>query len=204
MELFENESETRAVSVGRRRFLRAAQATAISAFLPACSFTGAGIPAASTIAPPDSHALEAFQPPQIVSYGDISRLAQVMTKVKSRNPIKICGLGGSITAGANATTVDKRWLNLVAGWLEIEYDCPVSIWNAGISGTASDYGALRLQRDVLAHSPDIVFVEYAVNDSATDGPSYDSVIRNLLAATPQIAVVPIMFCTTRCRAAKAR
>ena len=38
--------------------------------------------------------------------------------------------------------------------------------NAAVSGTGSDYGAPRLQRDVLRHRPDLLFVEFAVNDGA--------------------------------------
>jgi len=36
--------------------------------------------------------------------------------------------------------------------------------NAGISSTCSTTGAYRLGQDVLAHQPDLVFVEFAVND----------------------------------------
>lgn len=181
--------------MGRRTLLRVVPASCIAAMLPACGGGGSGgtsgsAPAAATT--PAATAKAAG--PEIASLGDISRLAAAMAKAKSKASIKICGLGGSITAGADASSVDKRWLNLVAGWLQSTYGCTVSVWNAGIGGTASPYGALRLQRDVLSQSPDIVFVDYAVNDTAADGPSYDSVVRNLLASSPQIAVVPIMFC----------
>ncbi len=36
--------------------------------------------------------------------------------------------------------------------------------NAGISSTCSTTGAFRLHRDVLVHQPDLLFVEFAVND----------------------------------------
>lgn len=36
--------------------------------------------------------------------------------------------------------------------------------NAGISSTCSTTGAFRLDRDVLSHQPDLLFVEFAVND----------------------------------------
>lgn len=36
--------------------------------------------------------------------------------------------------------------------------------NAGLSGTPSKLGILRLDRDVLAYEPDICFIEFAVND----------------------------------------
>ena len=37
--------------------------------------------------------------------------------------------------------------------------------NAAIGGTGSDLGVYRLRRDVLDHQPDLLFVEFAVNDS---------------------------------------
>lgn len=132
--------------------------------------------------------------PEIVSYGDISRLSQVMKKAKAGLPVRLGAIGGSITAGAVATTIANRWLNLVAAWIQSTYGCPVTIFNGGISGTASPYGALRVQRDVIDHNVDICFVDCAVNNSPNDYPSYDSLIRKLMSASPQIAVVPVMFC----------
>jgi lysophospholipase L1-like esterase len=38
---------------------------------------------------------------------------------------------------------------------------------AGLPGTGSDLGACRLGYDVLRHRPDLIFVEFAVNDAAT-------------------------------------
>ena len=37
--------------------------------------------------------------------------------------------------------------------------------NAAIGGTGSDLGVFRLDHDVLSHRPDLLFVEFAVNDS---------------------------------------
>ena len=39
--------------------------------------------------------------------------------------------------------------------------------NAAMGGTGSLLGVLRMDRDVLARNPDLVFVEFAVNDSST-------------------------------------
>lgn len=133
--------------------------------------------------------------PEIVSYGDITALSQVMKKAKQGLPVTICGIGGSITAGYNASPLaTNRWLSLIGAWLQATYNCPVTVINSGIAATASEYGRLRVQRDVIAHAPDLVFVDYAVNDSAADVPSYESLLRALRAASPQIAIVPIMFC----------
>lgn len=36
--------------------------------------------------------------------------------------------------------------------------------NAGIGGTGSDLGAFRMDRHVIVHEPDLVFIEFAQND----------------------------------------
>lgn len=139
------------------------------------------------------------QPASIPTYGDLGRLNHVIARAKAGFPITISAIGGSITAGAVATNVNNRWLNLVASWIGGYFGITVYIVNSGISGTASEYGALRAQRDIIAHNVDLVFPEYAVNDGAVDAPSYDSLLRELLLASPAIAVVPVMFCDCKQR-----
>jgi hypothetical protein len=46
----------------------------------------------------------------------------------------------------------------------------VSEINAAIGGTGSDLGAFRLKHDVLDQSPDLLFVEFAVNDGGAPVP----------------------------------
>src|ERR1043165_8112952 len=36
---------------------------------------------------------------------------------------------------------------------------------AAVSGTGSDFGACRVQQHVIDHQPDLVFIEFAVNDN---------------------------------------
>jgi lysophospholipase L1-like esterase len=71
------------------------------------------------------------------------------------------------------------------------FSVDVVIVNAGVGGTESDYGALRVRRDVLAQNPDLVVVDYAVNDGPEGISSFESLIRILLEA--QLAVLPIML-----------
>ena len=42
----------------------------------------------------------------------------------------------------------------------------MNFYNAGIGGTGSDFGITRLYDDVVSRDPDIVFVEFSVNDRA--------------------------------------
>ncbi len=124
----------------------------------------------------------------------MSRLISVLGKAAARQPILIAGIGGSITAGAVASSPQNRWLNLLQPLIGNYFGCVTNLWNAGISGTNSDYGALRCDRDISAHAPDIIFVDYAVNDAAAQASSYDSLLRRLMASNMGAAIVPIMFC----------
>ena len=72
-------------------------------------------------------------------------------------------LGGSITQSGGA---DGGYRGPGTRWLrERSPGATITEVNAGIGGTASDLGAFRLDRDVLVHKPDLLFVEFAVNDA---------------------------------------
>ena len=65
---------------------------------------------------------------------------------------------------------------------------------AGVGGTPSELGMIRYERDVLREgtiTPDIVVVEFAVNDEGdeTKGVCYDSLVRKILAADNKPAVI---------------
>ena len=76
--------------------------------------------------------------------------------------VSVVFIGGSITEGNGYRTYIGEWLkNTYEGLVN---DRKVNCYNAGIGGTGSDYGLVRLNRDVISHNPDLVFVEFAVND----------------------------------------
>ncbi|HEX8911304.1 MAG TPA: SGNH/GDSL hydrolase family protein, partial [Humisphaera sp.] len=82
--------------------------------------------------------------------------------------VKVAYLGGSITAqnGWRPKTLDlfrKRFP--AAKFSEV---------NAAIGGTGSDLGVFRLKQDVLDAKPDLLFVEFAVNDG---GAAPDQIVR---------------------------
>jgi lysophospholipase L1-like esterase len=72
--------------------------------------------------------------------------------------LRVAYLGGSITAQAGWRP--KSLALLQKTWPEARF----SEINAAIGGTGSDLGVFRLSRDVLQHEPDLLFVEFAVND----------------------------------------
>jgi lysophospholipase L1-like esterase len=134
----------------------------------------------------------------LVSPGDTSRLAAVMAKARRGEEICVAAIGGSITAGGLQTKDPKnRYVARVAAWfIQAFPQAKVRFVNAGIGGTNSVYGAMRVQRDVLSKQPDLVIVEYAVNDNhpvPMFWASYEGVLRQILRAPQQPAVVQLFF-----------
>ena len=130
--------------------------------------------------------------------GNTQRLHKAIEKARAGEKVSMVYLGGSITEGAAA---EPRATNcyaarsarlfaekFMADPAQLEYH------NAGISGTPSLLGITRCEQDVLAYAPDIVFVEFAVND-ATDADAqmaYESLVRKLLQSETQPAVILVL------------
>jgi lysophospholipase L1-like esterase len=88
-------------------------------------------------------------------------LPNFFSKIKKEQNVKIAYLGGSITRA------DKGWREQTFHWFQQQY--PTVQFEqimAAIGGTGSDFGAYRLKNHVLQYKPDLVFVEFAVNDHA--------------------------------------
>jgi beta-N-acetylhexosaminidase len=90
-------------------------------------------------------------------------LPNVFAKLRAGQPVTIVYLGGSITQAGNGYREQST------AWLQKQYPgAKISAINAGVGGTRSDLGCFRLQKQVLDQHPDLVFVEFAVNDKDTD------------------------------------
>lgn len=130
----------------------------------------------------------------LMTTGDMTRMANILSKAQNGEEITVAYLGGSITYGMTVAPnePEKCWAYRSTEWLREQFpDATVNYINAGMSGTPSILGNARLERDVLAYDPDIVFVEFAVNDgnSSEYQVAYDSLVRTLLTQDNDIAVV---------------
>ncbi len=82
----------------------------------------------------------------------------IIKKMNSGQTVRIGYFGGSITAQAG-------WRVQTLDWFKRSWpNAKISEINAAIGGTGSDLGVFRVDYDVLRHDPDLVFVEFAVND----------------------------------------
>ena len=88
-------------------------------------------------------------------------LANFFAKLEKGGPVTVAYLGGSITA-------QNGWRVLSRDWLQKQYPkATVTGVHAAIGGTGSDLGVFRVEADALQAKPDLLFVEFAVNDSGT-------------------------------------
>ncbi len=145
------------------------------------------------------------------------RLNAVFEKAESSQPITIAAIGGSITEGAGhnvmsgvsvsaadlgvtvngSTYENSKYVDRVANWFGNNFkNATVNKVNAGFSGTPSFFGTFRLEHDVLSKNPDLVIVEFSVNDLGNyqleEGymlDAYESVIRKSLESGAAVVAV---------------
>ena len=132
----------------------------------------------------------------LVNVGNNYRFMKAVNKAKNGEQVTIAYLGGSITEGAVASPQKTNcyaylsYTNFVEKFAANKDN--VKYVNAGISGTPSMLGIERLNNDILSYSPDIVFVEFAVNDDGRIDDlkdTYESVVRKLLNSKSEPAVI---------------
>jgi lysophospholipase L1-like esterase len=109
-------------------------------------------------------------------------LNNIFAKLKDGKETHIAYFGGSITAAPG-------WRVKTLKWFRDTYPkAQISEINAAIGGTGSDLGVFRCAQDVLAHKPDLVFVEFAVNDGGAPPPqifrTMEGIVRQIWTADP--------------------
>ena len=142
---------------------------------------------------------------QYISSANNARLQEKIAALRSGTSTTALFCGGSITVGENNTELDenghqKGYAYWTKEWLKNNYDThnKLKFVNASISGTGSEIGIVRAQKDILDHNPDIVFIEFAANNGSTDfyKQSYESLIRKVMGLPNDPAIVLVFSCTS--------
>lgn len=113
------------------------------------------------------------------------KLSQI---INSREKFTMGFIGGSITEGGN----NEYFIGLIKEKFIAE--CPetqITCVNAGVGGTNSALGLFRLERDLMSKNPDIVFIEFAVNDYnlATSGIYIENMIRSVIKRNVPVVLI---------------
>lgn len=133
----------------------------------------------------------------IFNEGDQTRIAAAMKKAKNGEEITVGVIGGSITQGSLASTPANCYASKFNDWWVNKFpEAKVNFVNAGIGGTNSYLGVHRVDDQLLAYDPDVVIVEFSVNDTdkVMNKYSYDSLVRKILSHSTNPAVI-LLFTT---------
>ncbi|WP_306813036.1 SGNH/GDSL hydrolase family protein [Paenibacillus soyae] len=134
----------------------------------------------------------------LLSKGNNKRLKAAIEKAKRGEEVTLAYIGGSITHGAGANPLPSGCY-AYRSYADFKTRFgrsggPIRFIKAGVGGTPSELGMIRYERDVLrdgAVQPDIVIVEFAVNDAddETNGACYESLVLKALSAPNKPAVI---------------
>ena len=132
----------------------------------------------------------------IMSKGNQARLAAAMKKAKNGEKITVGVIGGSITQGSLASIPANCYASKFNDWWQNKFPGNVEFVNAGIGGTNSYLGVHRVDEQLLSYKPDVVIVEFSVNDTdkVMNKYSYDSLVRKILGCESNPAVM-LLFTT---------
>ncbi|MCR4733887.1 MAG: SGNH/GDSL hydrolase family protein [Treponema sp.] len=136
----------------------------------------------------------------LVSKGNNARIKKVLEKLRAGQDVYIAALGGSVTEGAGPSNYKDGYAYQFNKKLKEKYTpdngAHVFFNGAGLSGTPSQLGLVRYQSDVvdvLGHIPDILIIEFAVNDEGGDNATrpFEALVRNALIANPETLVIAL-------------
>lgn len=108
-------------------------------------------------------------------------------RAKAGEHLNVVFFGASLTWGSNATDpqLTSYRARVSQQMTEAYPQARFTFRDAAIGGTGSQLGVFRLERDVLRHNPDLVFLDFSANDDIYDEnpetlASYESLVRRII------------------------
>lgn len=132
-----------------------------------------------------------FYKSSINNMGNTYRLTKKLEAAESGKSLTLAYIGGSITEGKNYSTPFTNYIKnnfAKGGFKEI---------NAGLSGTSSVVGLVRADNEVSSQNPDIVVIEFSVNDHEDIAykKCFESMIKKFLELPSEPAVIALITCS---------
>ena len=139
-------------------------------------------------------------PPVVLEPREEFAMEHTLKMLKNENQLKIAYIGGSVTSGTGIEETEKySWRALTTAWFKEQYpDAHISEVSASIGGTGSLLGVFRYDYEVLDEEPDLIFIEFAIND-CHEGRSYkdavstmEGMVRKTLRSRPCADIVIVL------------
>ncbi len=130
----------------------------------------------------------------IVNRGNEEHLKAVMRRAAAGEHLTVGFIGGSITHGSLSSTPQTCYAYRVYSWWRETFPkADFAYVNAGIGATDSQFGAARAESDLLKDKPEVVFIEFSVNDESTEHylETYEGLVRRVLSDACAPAVILI-------------
>lgn len=83
-------------------------------------------------------------------------LYNTLYKLQNGMDVKVAYIGGSITQM-------DTWRTYTTKYLREKYTSNITEIEIGLAGTNADLAVCRIDKEILIHKPDLIFIEYAVN-----------------------------------------
>ena len=124
------------------------------------------------------------------------QLPNTVYRLQCDRALTVGYFGGSITENG----AENGWRGRTTAYLRAAFpNAEIREIQAAIGGTDTTLGIFRCERDLLSHKPDLVFIEFAVNDygaPSRTAVNTETILRKIYAANPYAEVV-IVFTLTQ-------
>ena len=145
-----------------------------------------------------------------------SYLVNTYNKLTQDKELNVVYFGGSLTAGygcgvagdPNGVTADgvkedtHSWRGLSGKWLQQNFpNAAINLVNCAIGESGTYLGTYRVQNDIIAAQPDLLFIEYAINDNYSEDFGTDkaaakrqleTIVREVKSALPTCDIVIVL------------
>ncbi len=133
------------------------------------------------------------------STNDMESLNNFSAKIKAGKEVNVVYFGGSVTKGVGASKdSETSWRAIVGKWFETTFPkAKVNNINSAIGGTSSFFGVYRLEQAVIDKKPDLLFLEFAINDyydRAEMGKAsmqFETIVRRVRKELPECDIVSV-------------
>ena len=149
----------------------------------------------------------------LISTGNTARIKKFVEKLKNGEDVYMAAIGGSVTEGAGPASYKDGYAYQFNKKIREKYcsDGGKNVYfdGAGLSGTPSELGLVRYESDVvdvLKHNPDLLIIEFAVNDNGMEPSTraFEAMIRKALEANNDCVVIALYSAATYGNSAAAK
>lgn len=130
---------------------------------------------------------------------EVNSLSNTYYRLTEEKDLTIGYFGGSVTAGMSATE-GNAWTDNITKWFGKKFSsAQINVIDAAEGNRSSLWGYFRIDEDLIAKNPDLVFIELAINDMyqgfTGEGNAFftEGIISKIRSALPQTEIVMVLI-----------